>query len=117
MSEANDISQIRSLIFGETISEYNKRFEALTQSIDSVNSKLDQFIADQQKLKQEQDKGAQSLGDNIASSVANIEQAITALKDEINNKFDKMHSDKTGREDLSALLGEMADKLSNSGEK
>ena len=100
----NDLVQIRELIFGEKIREYERRFSALEEklaefqaSLNSQNEKMENLKADLQQ--------------NTKETNAQISEAIESLRKELLQKIEELANDKTDRLQIGNYLIELGMRL------
>jgi len=93
----NDVLQIRDIIFGEQMNEYDHRFTAVDAQFQSLQARLDaQDVASQERLQQ---------------SSAEIKQQIAALEMMLVAKLDALDIKATARGDLGDMLIELGERL------
>ena len=100
----NDLVQIRELIFGEKIREYERRFSTLEEklaefqaSLNSQNEKMENLKADLQQ--------------NTKETNAQVSEAIESLRKELLKKIEELANDKTDRLQIGNYLIELGMRL------
>jgi hypothetical protein len=93
----NDVLQIRDIIFGEQMNEYDHRFNAVDAQLQSLQAELDaQAVASQERLQQ---------------SSADIKRQIAELEMMLVAKLDALDIKATARGDLGDMLIELGGRL------
>lgn len=110
MSQSNDISQIRNLIFGETIDEINARFNTLEDGLQRLEERLNSILERLEHTASASDENLKALEERMARNQAETGKQIEAVM----KQLDELNRIKTGRDDLAALLAETARKLQTS---
>ena len=116
MNNQNDnIEQIRQLIFGEQMRDYQHRYEILTEeiqnlkkqmenSLDTLNKHLDRFNSDNKKsndqIRELMDRKFDEVNNAVKNSEIRLEEKISRLK-----------TDKTNRLQLAKYFEELAKNL------
>ena len=113
MSNTNDISQIRNLIFGETIQGIDQRFEKLDNNVSDINKKLDQFLTQLSGVKSNRQNESKQLDESLKG----INEQIGDLKNDVLQKLNSLEMSKAERMDLAKIFSEVSEKLSNSEQK
>lgn len=107
----NDLLQIRELIFGENIKEYDKKFTHIETALQKMNEALEKH---DEKLRQLNDLLADMEKQLEAKMVSNHSQFDTQLKTLRRNfeeKLQELASDKTDRLQIGNYLIEMGLRL------
>jgi len=113
MSNTNDISQIRNLIFGETIKGFDERFEKLDNEISNINNKLDQFLAQLSGEKSDRQNDSKQIDDSLKG----VNSQIVDLKNDLLNKLNSLEASKAANMDLAKIFSEVSDRLRNDDQK
>ncbi|KAA3615068.1 MAG: hypothetical protein D8M58_11490 [Calditrichaeota bacterium] len=113
MSKSNDISQIRNLIFGETIKSFDEKFAKVDSEISSINKKLDQFLEQLSSEKSERQNGANQIDETLKNVNSQIQEMQKTLMDKLNTLEDS----KTANVDLAKIFSDLAAQLSNGENK
>ena len=93
----SDVLQIRDIIFGEQMNEYDHRFNAVDARLQSLQAQLEaQDVASQERLKQ---------------SSADIKRQIADLEVMLIAKLDALDFKATARGDLGDMLVELGERL------
>lgn len=107
----NDINQIRDLIFGENIREYNRKFVEVEKEL----AKLHETVKEQSKSIQELQNKIKAANQSIESTIAKSEQTflqrIDDLRRELDQKLARLAEDKTDRLKIGNYLIEIGMRL------
>ncbi len=107
----NDISQIRDLIFGENIREYDRKFVEVEKEL----AKLHTTLNDQSKRIQDLQDKIKTANELIEANAAKSEQTflkkIDELDRELSQKLERLAEDKTDRLKIGNYLIEMGMRL------
>ncbi len=117
MSNSNDISQIRNLIFGTEMDKINTHFTELEARLAQMDQRLEQITTRIGNDKSEAQQSAQHLENSLNTAMSAIKGQVDALKKELIERLDKLQSDKTARDELADLFTDLAKRLNNSGDK
>lgn len=99
--EAEKLSAIRDIIFGNEIQEYNKEFNEIKGIIDDNKAQTDKHIA----------KALSDLSAKIESLQQSIEEKMEQLESRIADQMNALDESKTDRQKLSGLFEEVARQL------
>ncbi len=111
MSNSNDISQIRNLIFGETIDEINNKFRQVESGITDINTRIAALEKELSGTQSQGEKKAADLFGEIKETRSRMEESLGALKKDLLSRIEAMEQSKTNREALAALFDRMATEL------
>ncbi len=111
MSKSNDISQIRNLIFGETIDEINNKFRQIESGIADINTRIAALEKELSGTQSQGEKKAADLYEEIKDSRSRMEDNLRELKKELLTRIETVEQDKTNRQTLAALFDQMASEL------
>ncbi len=108
---ANDISQIRELIFGDKIREYDRHFAQIDETLDKINTALmkhdEQIAAVQKELQQ----ASSSLSEKMEADFSRLQKEWEEAKKEILRKLEELTNDKTDRLQMGNYLIELGMRL------
>lgn len=126
------VDQIRDIIFGSQMAEYEKRFAALEKRLlaesETLRKELQASFAALEKRQQEERELRESaagdfqkvfedkvgeLVEHAARDRESVEQALASARDDIMSRLDELNHAKTDRDALSALLRDVASELEN----
>ena len=126
------VDQIRDIIFGSQMQEYEKRFLALEQRLLKESKALrdelrESFKALEKRQEEERELRESSSNDfqktfeqkvaelieHAARDRESLEQALAAAREDITSRLDELNHAKTDREALSTLLRDVASELEN----
>ncbi len=110
-TKMNDILQIRDLIFGENIKQYEERFKELEQTIKNLKNELKEKEKALQSLQTRSDELQQAIENAKKQSNENNRIEIQRLRDEIDNRLEAYDQLKLNRQDLGSYLTELGSKL------
>ena len=110
-TKMNDILQIRDLIFGENIKQYEERFKELEKTINGLKNELNEKNKVLQSLHSRADKLQKAIDDTKNESLKNSHNEVQRLKEEINRRLEAFDQLKLNRQDLSSYLTELASKV------
>jgi uncharacterized protein involved in exopolysaccharide biosynthesis len=99
-----NIDQIRDLIFGEQIRDYDRKFKDSAQQLKKLNDTLEVFrqqIQDDLKTQKE----------NIDQQLKKISQSIKTIEKELNQEIQTLRNDKTDRLQLANLFIDLGMRL------
>jgi chromosome segregation ATPase len=113
MSNSNDISQIRNLIFGETIKSFEGRFASMDNEVAEINKKLDKLLAQLSGEKSERQNESKQLD----GSLKDLNAHINDLKTELLEKLNSLEDSKAARLDLAKIFSDVSAQLNNVGKK
>jgi vacuolar-type H+-ATPase subunit I/STV1 len=103
----NNIDQIRQLIFGEQIQDYDRRFQELQKKLDQLNKSLQAGKEEtDEKLKEIQ----KTFQKDLASKIDAVKQEILEVKKSLSN----LNDDKVDRNQLADQLIDLAMRLKGS---
>ncbi len=115
LQSENNIDQIRELIFGPTMRDYERRFEALQKQIQALEAnfeakfdKLQKALADQSV---DSEKGLAKLEKRLLDFQKESRDALASLKADLLEKINLLQNDKTDRLQLANFLSEVALRL------
>ncbi len=108
---ANDVVQIRELIFGDKIREYDRKFTELEEAIkimkDTLTAHENRLIDQQQELQ----NTAQNLTEQIDKKFSALGKRVQELQTEIAKKLEQLGNDKADRLEVGNYLIEMGLRL------
>ncbi len=114
-SSENNIDQIRELIFGPTMRDYERRFEAIQKQIQDLKADLEKKF---NELGDSLKAGGAATKENFQKIDARLEQAqkenkqaLQSLEAELVEKINLLQNDKTDRLQLANFLTEIALRL------
>ena len=93
----NDVFRIRDIIFGEQMSEYEKRFNAVDAQLQSLRAQMEASDAAAQE--------------RLQLTTADIQQQIADLQTLLIAKLDALELKATARVDLGDMLIELGERL------
>lgn len=115
MNPGKNIDQIRDLIFGEQIRDYDRHFKSLSKDIKSVKTSLDQSIAElAERLSAEESdrkKEMDTLSKKIESVDSHLRKLLSRMETRCNEEFTRLDDDKTDRLEMANLLVELSLRL------
>ncbi|HHM01581.1 MAG TPA: hypothetical protein ENJ15_01100 [Caldithrix abyssi] len=117
MSNSNDISQIRNLIFGETIDEINSKFNQIESGIADINARISALEKELSGTQSRGEEKAAVLLEEIRGTRSQMSEQLSTLKKDLLSRIEKMEQSKTNRQALAALFDRMAAELKTDGKK
>lgn len=108
---ANDVAQIRELIFGDKIREYDRKFAELETTITQINDTLKAHSGrlDDQEHKLQQT--ARDLNAELEKKFSELSKNLSDLQAEITKKLTQLINDKADRLEVGNYLIEMGLRL------
>jgi hypothetical protein len=100
---SSKIEEIKNLIFGENIKQYNSEFETLKKEIDQQKAALENYI----------DEVRGELMQCIDSLSTDVNIRITDLEDSLTNKIEDQSEKKLDRREMGKLLITLGEKISS----
>jgi len=117
MSNSNDISQIRDLIFGTEMDKIDAHFKELEARFTQMDQRLEQITARIGDDRSEARQSAQHLEEAINGAISTMKKQVDTLKKELIERLDTLQTDKTARIELAEMFTELAERLNNSDDK
>ncbi len=102
MSEknANNVDQIRDLIFGSQIKEFEEKFNQLNTTLQAVEEKITKaFSASYDKLQKETERSLEALEKKIDNLAASTQKERSKLKELIDTTDETLHDQLTNQKD------------------
>jgi uncharacterized protein YukE len=114
-NQPNNIDQIRSLIFGQQMDEYQRRFDEISQSLDSFKAEFHNTIAKLEEkiaaLNGEQQQSQQALHQELLTTQEQFKNALAATEQRLKEMIQELDGSSTKRFQLAALLESMGQQL------
>lgn len=117
MSNTNDISQIRQLIFGEEMAKFADRFKTLDDRLAKMDEQVRQIVSQMAADQENNQTVSKNLGNNLEKAMASIENQIKALKDELVSRLETLQDSKAARNDLAKMFTNLATQLKDNTDK
>ncbi len=117
MSNTNDISQIRQLIFGEEMAKFADRFKTLDDRFAKMDEQVRQILSQMAVDRENNQSASKNLGNNLEKAMASIENQVTALKDELVSRLETLQDSKAARNDLAKMFSNLATQLKDNKDK
>ncbi len=96
----NNVDQIRELIFGNQIKEFEARFEQIAETLVKLEAKITQaFEASQQKLQKETERSLEVLEKKIDNLAASTQKERSKLKELIDSTDENLHEQLNNQKD------------------
>ncbi len=108
---ANDISQIRELIFGDKIREYDRHFAKNDETLEKVHEDLKNQESQIAELGKELQHVVQALSAEMKESLSKMQKEWEETKKEILRKIEELNNDKADRLQMGNYLIEMGMRL------
>lgn len=106
-----NIDQIRDLIFGEQIRDYDRRFKTMEKKLDSLRSSFEQAASDWEKRYKQQEAYQKEQFDSFQKQIKEVDSRIKKWISKIESQCEKLQEDKTDRLELANLLMEISLRL------
>ncbi|NIA11576.1 MAG: hypothetical protein GWP10_18110 [Nitrospiraceae bacterium] len=114
-NSGNNIEQIRELIFGESMREYERRFIELQKRVEKNQARFEETVQElRQQIETVNGKGKESLNGlkkELDEAARGIHQELETMKAELLDKIQQLALDKTDRLQLANFLTELALRL------
>ncbi len=114
-NSGNNIEQIRELIFGESMREYERRFIELQKRVEKNQARFEETVQElRQQIETANGKGKESLNGlkkELDEAARGIHQELETMKAELLDKIQQLALDKTDRLQLANFLTELALRL------
>lgn len=112
---ANNIEQIRDLIFGPQMADYNHKFETLQEEVAEIKKQFQQSFKELnqslQALKQENEKERQELAAQMNRGEDSLQRALEATEKHLVEMIRELETASANRERLASYLIEMGNRL------
>lgn len=109
----NSIGQIRELIFGETISQFEQRFKALEKAIALIEESASEAGKKRTELEARNAALEKKIEKTASDSAAILRNEIQAIRDSLNQRIDALSLSATDRTELSEWFAEISARLKN----
>jgi predicted RNase H-like nuclease (RuvC/YqgF family) len=107
----NDILQIRELIFGENIKQYEERFKELEHTINGLKNDLKEKEKALHSLQARADRLQQAIDDAKSHALESNQNEVQRLKEEIDKRLEAFDQLKLNRQDFGSYLTELGSKI------
>ncbi len=108
----NNIDQIRELVFGATMRDYERRFKALNKQFRELKAELDKKFENMKKTQirheDETAEGVKKLNARLEDLHQESQKALATLQAELLEKINLLQNDKTDRLQRANFLSEVA---------
>ncbi len=108
---ANDISQIRELIFGDKIREYDRRFTKIDETLNKIQENLIEKEKQLAALQQDLQGTANNLAEQVQNDLEKMQKDWEETRQEIMRKIEELINDKADRLQMGNYLIEMGMRL------
>jgi len=110
----DNMDQIRQIIFGEKIQEYDKKFNKMMDEIELVKKEMENSISKLEKFIEKKDTESKQATNEVSEMLANSKKEFQKLVNDLQKKIDSIIDSKTDREKLAELFSEISLKLTES---
>jgi len=107
----NDLIQIRELIFGENIKEYDKKFANIDVMLQTIKDTLEKHNEEFRQLRDQLTQTEKELQDKIRASQGQSDKQLETLRREFEAKLQALTAEKTDRLQIGNYLIEMGLRL------
>jgi ABC-type transporter Mla subunit MlaD len=108
----NNIDQIRKLIFGEQMSEYDRKYIELQKQVEKLEAKVDESLNEIRDLisasNSTQQASIEKLDQSINQTSKKLKSYIGETEKNLQEKIDRLNDEKTNRSQLANHLIELA---------
>jgi len=109
---AGNIDQIRSLIFGDQMQNYESRFNELQEEVGTLRKEFKQSVTELKNiiegLKSDSNKSLDSLQSHLEKSEHTMQDMLNATQTKLDNSIRQLSDDAVKRDDLMRIFGEAA---------
>ena len=105
------MDQIRQILFGEQMQEYEKRFNKMLDEIDLLKKEMENSIAKLEKFIEKKDVESKQATSEMSDMLANSKKEFQKMVNELQKKIDQIMDSKTDKQKLAALFSEVSQKL------
>ncbi|MCK5033231.1 MAG: hypothetical protein KAS18_06335 [Calditrichia bacterium] len=111
---SNNMDQIRQIIFGEQMQEYEKKFNKMLQEIELLKREMENSISKLEKFIEKKDAESKKATHEVTDMIDNSKREFKKLLNDLQKKVDKIMDSKTDRAKLSDLFSEISQRLNES---
>ena len=111
---SNNMDQIRQIIFGEQMQEYEKKFNKMLQEIELLKREMENSISKLEKFIEKKDAESKKVTHEVTDMIDNSKREFKKLLNDLQKKVDKIMDSKTDRAKLSDLFSEISQRLNES---
>ncbi len=108
---ANDISQIRELIFGDKIREYDRHFAQIDETLNKINDALRKHDEQLATVQKDLQQASNSLTAKMESDISRMQKEWEETKKQILRKLEELANDKADRLKMGNYLIELGMRL------
>ena len=108
---ANDISQIRELIFGDKIREYDRHFAQIDETLNKINDALRKHDEQLATVQKDLQQASNSLTAKMESDISRMQKEWEEAKKQILRKLEELANDKADRLKMGNYLIELGMRL------
>ncbi len=108
------MDQIRQIIFGEQMQEYEKKFNKMLQEIELLKREMENSISKLEKFIEKKDAESKKATHEVTDMIDNSKREFKKLLNDLQKKVDKIMDSKTDRAKLSDLFSEISQRLNES---
>ncbi|MGH1364528.1 MAG: hypothetical protein ACRBF0_13290 [Calditrichia bacterium] len=112
---AGNIDQIRSLIFGDQMQNYESRFNELQEEVGTLRKEFKQSVTELKNiiegLRSDNNKSLDTLQSHLEKSENTMQDMLNATQNKLDNSIRQLSDDAVKREDLMRIFGEAATRL------
>ena len=108
---ANDVAQIRELIFGDKIREYDRHFEQVEQLLSEIKKELVQKDEQLKEASKDQLRLKNEVNEKLDDAVAELKTLMDELRKDFQHRLNELNESKVNRADLGNFLIELGMRL------
>ncbi len=111
----DNIGQIRDLIFGAQMDEYQQKFKTLEKEIDQIRQQMSASFEELKKslenLKTQNENSHQKLTEQIGGTEAKLEKHLKATERQLKEMLDQLGSETITKRQLGDIFAEVVSRL------
>ena len=107
------MDQIRQIIFGEQMQDYEKKFNKLVQELGLMKKDMENSISRLEKFIEKKETESKKATNDVAEMLDNSKQEFEKLINNLQKKIDNLTDSKTDRAKLSELFSDISHRLND----
>lgn len=105
------MDQIRQIIFGEQMQDYEKKYNNLVQELELLKKEMEKSISRLEKFIEKKEADSKKATNDVAEILDNSKKEFQRLVDNLQKKVDNLTDSKTDRAKLSELFSDISQRL------